>query len=205
MGERRTDEASGQATVGGAPCPVLQRIWECVCVCVRLHVRIWRCHRRSGVTEQTDKQAAGWRQRPHACHDTPHARELHTTAPTLRPHNEHSVPRITHQRQQQCEIFTWGQKVVRQVGGGGCRPGRWGQTKEFKKVGLKRQTRHEITQDSMCFHIILQRAVLQTQNTTFMFENEKKALSKCGLNLLYLDLICCNNQNKRWNNSAFSW
>ncbi|CAB1442360.1 unnamed protein product [Pleuronectes platessa] len=74
-----------------------------------------RCNRTD---RNTDRQAAGWRQRPHACHDTPHAVQPHTSAPTLRTHNERSVPRITHQRQQQCEIFTQGQKVERREGNG---------------------------------------------------------------------------------------
>lgn len=66
--------------------------------------------------KRTCRQAAGWRQQPHACHDTLHGKRLHTAAPTLRSHNERSVPRITHQRQQQCEIFIRGQKVERRAG-----------------------------------------------------------------------------------------
>lgn len=85
---------------------------------VCLYVWVERCRRRSGVTEQADKQAAAWRQRPHACHDTPHVGEPHTAVPTPGEHNEHSVPRITHQRQQQCEIFTRGQKVEGRAGAG---------------------------------------------------------------------------------------
>lgn len=73
-----------------------------------------RC--RSGVTEQADMQAVGWRQQPHACHDTQHAREPHTAAPTLRTHKGFSVPLITHQRQQQCEIFTQGASVEGEAG-----------------------------------------------------------------------------------------
>lgn len=55
---------------------------------VRFCMWVQQCDRRSGVTElmdrRTDRQAAGWRQQPHACHDTPHANRLHTAAPTLR-------------------------------------------------------------------------------------------------------------------------
>ncbi len=45
-----------------APCLVVQCVYECVCVCVCVHVStcvcvfVWRCQRRSGVTEQTDRQ-----------------------------------------------------------------------------------------------------------------------------------------------------
>lgn len=88
----------------------------CTCMCNHLYARIRRCRHRSGVTEQTDMQAVGWRQRPHACHDTPHAREPHTAAPTLRAHNGFSVPLITHQRQQQCEIFTQGASAEGEAG-----------------------------------------------------------------------------------------
>lgn len=102
----------------------------CTCMCNYLYVQIRRCHRRSGVTEETDMQAAGWRQQPHACHDTPHAREPHTAAPTLHTHNGCSVPSITHQRQQQFEIFTQGPSTEGEAGADLGGEDRW---KRFNK------------------------------------------------------------------------
>lgn len=60
----------------------------CVDVDVAMSASV-RCNRTD---RRTDREAAGWRQWPHACHDTPHAEEPHTAAPTLHTHNERSVP-----------------------------------------------------------------------------------------------------------------
>lgn len=95
----------------------------------------------------------------------------------------------------------------RETGGGGGRPGRWGQTKGFKKVGLKWQKQREIiTCDKLeragIFALSVSTFILifMIKKTPNTFQRKMKLVInsfhfKIISKLLHFYLIYCNNEN----------
>lgn len=102
-----------------------------------------RCIQTAAPSDRQAGGQAGWRQRPHTCHSTPHAKGLHSAIPTRvctkTAQSQHHAPAVT-----AMWTIPAGTKV-QQAGGGqggwGVRPGRWGRGEKRVRPGMESQNK----------------------------------------------------------------